>query len=77
MNELSLHEYQKLTDHDKYDLVFKQGVFIDVYIKSDSRFALYSLFTFFVEVEYQVSQNKIIGIDYFIDGDKLERYTSY
>lgn len=77
MDNLSLKEYEKLSDHDKYDLVFKQGDFIDVYIKSDSRFTLYSLFTFFVEVEYQISQNKIIGIDYFIDGDKLERYTSY
>ncbi|MGB6083871.1 hypothetical protein [Moheibacter sp.] len=77
MDNLSLEEYEKLSDHDKYDLVFKQGDFIDIHIKSDSRFVLYSLFTFFVEVEYKVSQNKISGIDYFIDGDKLERYTNY
>lgn len=76
MNELSLHEYQKLTDHDKYDLVFKKGDFINVHFEGDSRFVLYSLYLFFVEVEYLVSENKIVGIDSFLDGKKLDRHTS-
>lgn len=74
MIELSLEEYGELPDHDKYDLVFKQGDFIDVYIKQDSRFVLYSLFKFFVEVEYHASENKIIGIDSFLDGESLDKH---
>lgn len=44
------------------------------YLKGDSRFALYSLFNFFVEIEYQVATNTITNLIPFEDGVLLDRY---
>jgi len=77
MKELSLEQYQQLPYNDQYDFVFKHAEFVDVVVEGNTKYALYSLFKFFVEVEYKVSENKIMAIDSFIDGEKLNRHSKF
>ncbi len=72
--KISNNTFKKLTQHEQYDLVFTRGNFVDYYLKGETRFALYSIFKFFVEVEYNVPKNKIINLITFEDGKLLERY---
>ncbi len=71
---MDLQEYNRLSQHNQYDLVFIKGGFINYYIKGEARYALYSLFNFFVEVEYNASKNKILNLIVFDDGKLLDRY---
>jgi hypothetical protein len=66
--------FRKLKEVEQYDLVFNRGDFVTYFLRGDQRFALYSLFAFFVEVEYAVSRNEIVTIIAFEDGKLLDRY---
>jgi|SRR5690606_13227763 len=60
-----------------FDLVFRKGEFIDYIIDGDTKLVLYALFKFFVEIEYEVKENKIVGKDSFVDGEKLDRHSKF
>lgn len=77
MKELTLYEFKLLSDHEQYDLVFTQGQFLDIYLEQNSRFALYAVFKFFVEIEYDSLNNKIVNKVSFISGEKLDRYFNF
>lgn len=77
MSTLSLYDFKLLTDHEQYDLVFSEGTFIDTLIEDNTRYALYAVYLFFVEIEYDVARNKIVGKTSFVTGEKLNRYTLY
>lgn len=70
----SIREFNSLTQHEQYDLVFTKGDFVDYYIKKETRFSLYALYTFFVEVEYDVPRNKVVNLIAFNEGKLLDRY---
>lgn len=72
--KISISTYNNLTQLEKYDLVFTKGNFVNYYLKSHTRFALYSLFMFFVEIEYSIPQNKILKLVAFVNGKLLDRY---
>lgn len=72
--KLSFQDFKDLAQNEQYDLVFSQGDFINYYLKGETRYALYSLFNFFVEIEYNVRKNKILDIIAFEDGKLLDRY---
>ena len=74
MKVLTLYQYKLLSDHEQYDLLFTQGDFLDMVIAGNSRFAVYALFKFFVEVEYNNKENKIIGLKSFVTGEIMEKY---
>ena len=74
MKALTLYQYKLLSDHEQYDLLFTQGDFLDMVIAGNSRFAVYALFKFFVEVEYNNKENKIIGLKSFVTGEIMEKY---
>ena len=74
MKVLTLYQYKLLSDHEQYDLLFTQGDFLDMIIAGNSRFAVYALFKFFVEVEYNNKENKIIGLKSFVTGEIMEKY---
>lgn len=57
MAERTLYEFKLLSDHKQYDMVFNQGEFIDYYLQGNSRFSLYALHKFFVEIEYDSTKN--------------------
>ena len=77
MSTLSLYDFKLLTDHEQYDVVFSEGTFIDALIEENTRYALYAVDLFFVEIEYDVASNKIVGKTSFVTGEKLDRYTLY
>lgn len=73
-NSFSLSQFNNLKAHDKYDLVFTKGDFVNYYLKGDIRYALYSLFKFYVEIEYNLPNNEISNLVAFEDGLLLDRY---
>lgn len=73
---LNLYEFKMLSDHKQYDLIFTKGDYLDVHIEVNSRFALYALFKFFVEIEYNSLNNKIANNVSFISGERLDRYSN-
>ena len=75
MKALTLYQYKLLSDHEQYDLLFTQGDFLDMIIAGNSRFAVYALFKFFVEIEYNNRENKIIGPKSFVTGEIMDKYT--
>ena len=75
MKVLTLYQYKLLSDHEQYDLLFTQGDFLDMIIAGNSRFAVYALFKFFVEIEYNNRENKIIGLKSFVTGEIMDKYT--
>jgi hypothetical protein len=72
--KFSINDFNKLTQHQKYDLVFTKGDFVNYYLKGETRYALYAIFNFFVEIEYNRSKNKILNITTFEEGKLLDRY---
>lgn len=65
MKNLALYEFKLLPNQDQYDLVFTKGEFITNREEGGSRFALYALYRFFVEIVYDVKNNKIVGLKSF------------
>lgn len=65
--ELSFYEFIQLLDEEQYELVFKEGEFLNSSIKSDLKFALYKLNSFFVEVVYDAEENKIVSLTSFMN----------
>lgn len=67
MNELSFYEYTQLPVSEQYDLVFTRGEIIDSSIKNDVKFVLYRLYSFYVEVVYDATDNKIVNLSSFMN----------
>ena len=70
---MGIYDFNILFEHDKYDLVFTKGQFVDTITKQEIKYALYSLSYFWVEVTYHAPTNKITGISSFVEGEKLNR----
>ena len=62
--------------NDKGNKTFNEGQFVDTVIEGNTKYALYSLSNFWVEVKYDSPSNKIIGISSFVSGDTLNRYSN-
>lgn len=73
---MTLYEFNSLSEHDKFDIVFTKGEFIDYRLKMEKRFALYAIDMFFVEVEYDNKKNKIQNLRSFKCGELLDKYSS-
>lgn len=56
---MEFFQYTKLFKHEQWDLLFRNGEFIGSKTHSESKFVLYKLYNFYVEVEYFASENKI------------------
>lgn len=69
MRELSFFEYSQLPESKQYELVFREGEFIDSSVKNEVKFALYKLYNFYVEVIYDTKDNKILGITSFLKAE--------
>lgn len=73
---MGIYDFNILTEHDKYDVVFNEGQFVDVVKDGKIKYVLYSLSYFWVEIEYLVSSNKLVNISSFVAGDSLNRYSN-
>lgn len=74
---MTLYDFKLKSDHEQYDIVFTQGDFVDYHIEESKRFALYSLFKFFVEIEYDLRSNEVTGKTSFVEGAILNRYSRF
>ena len=75
MPRKTLYDFKLLSDHEQYDLVFTEGLFIGALIEENTRYALYVIDLFFVEIEYDVARNRIGGKTSFVTGNKLNSYS--
>ena len=53
-----------------------KGKFLDIVIEGNSKFVLYAIDKFFVEVIGVIEKDKIIGKGIFEEGDSLDRYSN-
>ena len=74
---MTLYEFNALDQQSKYDVVLNiSGVYLDNFIKGNQRFNLYAIDKFFVEIEYNNTENKIVGLRAFKTGDLLDKYSN-
>lgn len=59
--KISFFDFTLLVDEQQFELVFTEGEFIDFQDVGSSKFVLYRLYGFFVELEYDFLQNHIIN----------------
>lgn len=74
--KMSLHEYSLLSEIEQYQLVYKQGTILDFRLTPHSRFNLYALCMFYVEVEYNFDIKKIVGKKEFIYDEVIDKYVN-
>lgn len=74
--KITLYEFKLLPEQEQYHITFPEGEFLDSRICGDQRFALYAVDKFFVEVEYDADENKIINRRPFKTGKLLDKYSS-
>ena len=58
---MTLYEYKLLSEDEQYDTVFSKGKFLDIYIDGTTKYVLYALDIFFVEVIWDIAEDQIIG----------------
>lgn len=58
---MTLYEYRMLSEDDQWDAVFSIGKFLDIFIEGNSKYVLYAIDKFFVEVEWNIENDNIIG----------------
>ena len=59
--EIAFYDFTLLPENDQFSIVFSKGEFIAFREIRNSRFVLYKLYSFFVEIEYDVLKNVIVG----------------
>jgi len=64
---MTFFEFTLLPQEEQYNLVFTEGEFIDHSMKNEIKFALYRLYSFYVEVVYNVKNNKIVNLSSFMN----------
>jgi len=73
---MTLYEYKTLSKDDQYDTVFAKGKFLDIVLEGNSKFVLYAIDKFFVEVEWNIEKDGIIGKGVFKERDSLNKYSN-
>lgn len=73
---MTLYTFNSLANEDQYKTTFNMGTFIDYKIIDETKYALYAIDMFFVEVEYNGSLNKILDLKSFETGYLLDKYSS-
>lgn len=75
MMKITLYEFLVLPDQEQYDIIFNIGEFLDVSLEENKRFVLYAVDLFFVEVEYNSIENRIVNKRAFVSGEILDKYS--
>ena len=64
-----------LSEDEEYNKVFAKGKFLDIVIEGNSKYVLYAIDMFFVEVIWDNEKDEIIGKGTFKEGDSLDKYS--
>lgn len=73
----TLDQFLKLPKQEQYAVIFEDGIFVEKRKEKNKIYALYSLYLFFVELEYGNKENIIVAKYAFESGTKLDRYVSF
>jgi len=73
---MTLYEYKMLSEDEQYDTVFAKGKFLDIHIDGNTKYVLYAIDMFFVEVIWDIEKDEIIGKGQFVEGDSLNKYSN-
>lgn len=73
---MGIYEFNALSEQNQYDIVFTKGTFIDYINNGNVKYVLYSVHMFWVEILYENSINKITGLNGFLSGDILNKYSN-
>ncbi|KQK25903.1 MULTISPECIES: hypothetical protein [Chryseobacterium] len=65
--DISYYEFTNLPDEMQFDIVLSRGKMINENTVSNSRYVLYELSSFSVEIIYSLSKNKISGKNIFLN----------
>ena len=65
-----------LSEDDQYDTVFSKGRYLDMVIEDNSKYVLYAIDKFFVEVEWNIETDQIVDKGVFKCVDTLDRYSN-
>ncbi len=57
---MTLYEYKMLSEDDQWDTVFSKGRYLDMVIEGNSKFVLYAIGKFFVEVEWNIKLTRLL-----------------
>ena len=63
-----------LDDQQQYQTVWDKATLTDSFKEGEIIYQLYALNDFFIEIEYNSSENKIQGKNVFKQGERLEKY---
>jgi len=73
---MTLYEYKMLTEDEQWDTVFSKDKFLDIVIECNSKYVLYPIDKFFVEVEWDIERDEIVAKGEFKCGYTLDRYSN-
>jgi hypothetical protein len=68
------YQFKALKQQEQYQMVWDKGVYLTNRIVDNNRFILYQIDSFYVEVQYNSSENKIISLKSFLSTTLLEPY---
>ena len=71
---ITYREYLSLDEIDQEKLLWQRGEMLVQHNEKDAATALYQLAGFYIEVEYNLLQQRIAAFNIFEDGPKLDRY---
>lgn len=77
MKKFTQYEFLALPELEQYDVILTIGEFLEIRIEENKIFILYAVDRFFVEVEYDNLENKIINKRAFVFGEILDKYYGY
>jgi len=58
---MNIEDFNLLSEFDKYDIVFTKGTFCAYKLRGNIKLIFYTLFDFYVMLEYNVVKNKILS----------------
>jgi len=58
---MTRYEFKLLKKEEQYSTTFKTGTFIYYHLEANKRFTLYAVHRFFVELEYNKKNYKIVN----------------
>ena len=73
---MTLYEYKILSEDEQNDTVFSKGKFLDIVIDGNTKYVLYALDMFFVEVIWDNDKDEIIGKGVFKEGNCINKYSN-
>ena len=73
---MTLNEFKMLSEDGQWATVYSMGKSLDIVIEGNSKYVLYAIDKFFVEVEWNIETEEIVDKRVFKLGDTLDRYSN-